>query len=123
MESRSVECFGSDPRVQGVRVEISSKESFVLGHNHFLFSELKAGANREELRIAFVTHVVLIEGYLLRRIESSIQTKELAWLVARSERLYSPANEKAFITKLTVNAVDSEPDQKRADQAGAESRY
>jgi hypothetical protein len=41
-----------------------------------------------------MTHEIVISGFMLRRVESGIQTRELAWIAARPERYRPQANEK-----------------------------
>ena len=51
---------------------------------------------------------ILISGFMLRRVESGIQMRELAWIAARPERYRAQANEKAFITRISVRLLEEE---------------
>ena len=87
MDTKPPECFSTDPRARGLRVEILPQHSLVLPYEHFVYSELKAEKESDTLKILFVTHEVIVSGYMLRRVENGIQTRELAWIAARPERL------------------------------------
>ncbi|MCI0538723.1 MAG: hypothetical protein L0Z50_26245 [Verrucomicrobiales bacterium] len=106
MDTKPPECFGTDPRARGLRVELSPTHSLVLPHEHFVYSELKAEKENDILKLVFVTHEVVLIGYMLRRVESGMQTRELAWIVARPERYRSPASDKAFILRIEVRLLE-----------------
>lgn len=108
MDTKSIECFGADPRSRGLRVELSPQESLVLAHEHFMHSEWKAGAEYDTLKIFFLNHEVTLTGYGLRRVETAIHSREIAWVVAAPARYRSQGNEKGFITKISVRRLDDE---------------
>lgn len=111
MDTKPPECFSTDPRARGLRVELSPQHSLVLPYEHFVYSELKAGKESDTLKLLFVTHEVVVSGYMLRRVENGIQTRELAWIAARPERYRPQANEKAFISRIVVRLLE-EPERK-----------
>jgi hypothetical protein len=117
MDTKSLECFGTDPRARGLRIELSPQHSLVLPHEHFVYSELKAEKETDTLRLLFVTHEVTISGYMLRRVEANIQTKELAWIAARPERYRPQSNERAFIRRITIRLIE-EPETPAKDEVG-----
>src|SRR5207249_2408918 len=106
MDTKPLECFGTDPRARGLRVDLSPQHSLVLPHEHFVYSELKAEKEGDTLKLLFVTHEVLVRGYMLRRVEAGIQTRELAWIAARSDRYRPHANERAFISRICVRILE-----------------
>ncbi len=53
-----------------------------------------------------MTHEVVLTGSTLRRIESAIQTRDLAWIAAYSERYRSQANDKAFISGISARCLE-----------------
>ena len=108
MDTKSIECFGTDPRARGVRVELSPQESLVLPHEHFMYSELKVGTEHDTLKLFFMTHEVLLTGYGLRRVESAMQSREIAWVTARLARYRSQGTEKGFITQIAVEKLGDE---------------
>lgn len=107
MDNKSLECFACDGRARGLRIEVSPQDSFVLPHEHFVYSEFKAGEQRDSLRITFVAHEVVLEGFLLRRIENAIVNRDLAWLCARGEKFRPQNHERPFVTKLIVRALET----------------
>ena len=105
MDTKSPECFGTDPRARGLRVELSAQHSIVLPYEHFVWSELRADREQDTLRMVFVTHEIVVEGTMLRRIESVVQSRDLAWLAARPDRYRSQANERGYITRIKVRQL------------------
>jgi hypothetical protein len=111
MDSKPPECFSTDPRARGLRVELSPQYSLVLPYEHFVYSELKAEKESDTLKVLFVTHEVVVTGYMLRRVESGIQSRELACIAARPERYRPQANEKAFINRIAVRLLEEQQPQ------------
>ncbi len=111
MDTKPLECFGSDPRARGLRVELSPHLSLVLPYEHFVYSELRAEKESDTLKLLFVTHEVVVSGYMLRRVENGIQNRELAWIVARPERYRPQANERAFISRIAVRLLEEQQPQ------------
>ncbi len=102
MDNKSLDCFACEGRARGVKVEISPQNSFVMPHEHFIYSEFKADDDRDLFKITFVTHEVVVEGFLLRRVENAMVNRDLSWLCARAERFRPQNHDRPFITKLTV---------------------
>jgi hypothetical protein len=115
MDTKPPECFSTDPRARGLRVELSPQHSVVLPYEHFVYSELKAEKESDTLKLMFVTHEVVVSGYLLRRVENGIQTRELAWIAARPERYRTQANEKAFIFRISVRLLEDQKPEPRVE--------
>jgi hypothetical protein len=115
MDSKPPECFSTDPRARGFRIELSPQHSLVLPYEHFVYSELKAEKESDTLKLLFVTHEVVINGYMLRRVESGVQTRELAWIAARPERYRPQANEKAFINRIAVRLLEEQEANQREE--------
>ena len=82
MNTRTPECWASDPNAHGVRIELSAERSLLLPFDQFAFAELKSEGKRQHLRLVFATHEVSIQGNALRRIETTMQRMELSFLVA-----------------------------------------
>ena len=111
MDTKPPECFSTDPRARGLRVELSPQHSLVLPYEHFVYSELRAEKESDTLKLMFVTHEVVVSGYTLRRVENGIQTRELAWIAARPERYRPQANEKAYISRIVVRLLEERESQ------------
>ena len=92
-------------------MELSPQLSVVLPYEHLVYSELRAEKEKDTLKLLFVTHEVVINGYMLRRVENGIQNKELAWIAARPERYRPHANEKAFINRIVVRLLEEQQPQ------------
>jgi hypothetical protein len=83
----------------------------VLPYEHFVYSELKAEKESDTLKVLFVAHEIVVTGYMLRRVENGIQTRELAWIAARPERYRPSAKDKAFISHITVRMLEEQEQQ------------
>lgn len=88
MNTKTPECWASDPQARGLRIEISAEQSLLLPFDQFAFAELKSEGKEQRLRLVFATHEVLVHGHALRRIETTMQRLELSFLakLPRSQR-------------------------------------
>ena len=84
MNTKTPECWASDPNAHGVKIELSAERSLLLPFDQFAFAELKTEGKQQHLRLVFATHEVLIRGNALRRIETTMQRMELSFLAALS---------------------------------------
>src|SRR2546422_6298965 len=84
MNTKTPECWASDPQARGLRIEISAEQSLILPFDQFVFAELKNEGKHQHLRLVFATHEISIRGHALRRIETAIQRFELSFLAALS---------------------------------------
>jgi hypothetical protein len=84
MNTKTPECWASDPQVRALRIEISADHSLLLPHDEFTHAELKREDNGQILRLVFVMHEVLVRGHSLRRIETAMQRMDLSFLAALS---------------------------------------
>lgn len=105
MDNKPLECFACDPRARGVRVDISPQKSVVLPHEHFVHAEFMADDQIDLLKLVFVTHEVVLTGYLLRRIENAILNRDLSWLCALPEKFRQPDSDRPFVTNLMVRVL------------------
>ena len=80
MNTKTPECWASDPQARGIRIEISAEHSLLLPHDEFAFAELKSEGKEQRLRLVFAMHEVLVRGHSLRRIETAMQRLELSLL-------------------------------------------
>ena len=92
MNTKSPECWASDPLARGLRIEISPEHTLVLPFEQFVFSELECDENEQRLTLTFATHKVVVRGVALRRIETALQRMELSHL-ARIPARYRPTVE------------------------------
>ena len=84
MNTKTPECWSSDPNAHGVKIELSAERSLLLPFDQFAFAELKTEGKQQHLRLVFATHEVVIRGNALRRIETTMQRMELSFLAALS---------------------------------------
>lgn len=89
MSTKLPESWGSDSQVHGLRIELSAERSLVLPFDQFAFSELTHEGNEHRLRLVFATHEVLLRGCFLKRVEVTMQKRELSF-VAKVSKNYQP---------------------------------
>lgn len=80
MNTKSPECWASDPHARALRIEISPEQSLLLPYDQFAFAELANQKNEQHLRIVFASHEIMVRGHALRRIETALQRMELSSL-------------------------------------------
>jgi len=108
MNTKTPECWASEPQARGLRIEISPEQSLLLPFDQFVFAELKTDGKEQRLRQVFATHEIRVRGHSLRRIETAIQRLELSLLRAL------PANQRSliadgqpFVAEITVVEADN----------------
>ncbi len=106
MDTRPPECFASDVRARGVRIDLSPQKSIVLPHEHFLCAEFSGEQPVELLKLKFVAHEVTLAGHQLRRIENAILNRDLSWLCALPENQRQSDSDVPFVSTLTVHFVE-----------------
>jgi hypothetical protein len=80
MNTKTPECWYSDPNARALRIEISAEQSLLLPFDQFAFAELRSESKEQHLRLVFATHEVVLRGHSLRRIETAMQRLELSHL-------------------------------------------
>jgi hypothetical protein len=80
MSTKTPECWASDPKARGLRIELSPERSLLLPHDQFMFAELAGGGDEQILKLVFAAHEVSVRGHHLRRIETVMQRLELSQL-------------------------------------------
>jgi hypothetical protein len=106
MNTKSPECWASDPNAHGVKVELSAELSLLLPHDQFAFAELKTEGKQQHLRLVFATHEVSVRGNSLRRVETAMQRKELSFVAAlpRNHRSVIPDGQ-PVVTEIAVTEI------------------
>ena len=119
MNTKTPECWSSDPNAHGVKIELSAERSLLLPFDQFAFAELKTEGKQQHLRLVFATHEVLIRGNALRRIETTMQRMELSFLAAlsSSERKLIPDGQPVIVEIIVTEAKAVE---KRSQDARGE---
>ena len=117
MSTKLPECWASDPKARGLRIEVSPERSLLLPFDQFAFAELTSDGKRQELQLVFATHEVSVRGHCLRRIETAMQRLELSFLAALSgnQRSLIPDGQPA-IAEIVV--TDMKPLERELEAAG-----
>lgn len=104
MNTKSPECWASDPNARAVKIELSPERSLLLPLDQFTFAELTSDGREQSLRLVFATHEVTVRGTCLRRIEAAMQCGELSLLTRLPENQKSPVCEgRPVILQITVS--------------------
>ncbi|MCO5053533.1 MAG: hypothetical protein M9920_14720 [Verrucomicrobiae bacterium] len=115
MNTKTPECWSSDPNAHGVKIELSAERSLLLPFDQFAFAELKTEGKQQHLRLVFATHEVSIRGNALRRIETTMQRMELSFLavLSSSERKLIAEGQPVIhdITVTEANAAGKQHEQ------------
>jgi len=85
----------------------------LLPFDQFAFAELKNESKKQQLRLVFATHEVLIRGNALHRIETTMQRMQLSFLGAlpSSHRSLVPEGQPVIheIVVTEMRAVEKQP--------------
>jgi hypothetical protein len=116
MSTKTPECWASDPKARGLRIELSPERSLLLPHDQFMFAELTGGGDEQILKLAFAAHEVSVRGHHLRRIETVMQRLELSVLANLL------GNQRNLITEgqpviLEITVTESQLAEKRTNEA------
>jgi hypothetical protein len=110
MNTKTPECWASDPQTKGLRIEVSPERSLLLPHDQFIFAELTSGGDEQNLKLVFATHEISIRGHHLRRIETTMQRLELSLLAKLPSSQRNLITEgQPVILEIVVTEVDSKP--------------
>ncbi|MBU6401104.1 MAG: hypothetical protein KGS61_12350 [Verrucomicrobia bacterium] len=97
------ECWSVDPQARGLRVVRSLEHSLVLPFEHFIYSELEAGADEEVLKVTFATHEVILKGSRLDRLEAALQRFELGTVAPASGKFERVASQtQPFVREIVI---------------------
>src|SRR6185436_9178817 len=108
MNTKTPECWASDPNARAVKIEVSAEQSLLLPFDQFAFAELKSEGKEQRLRLVFATHEVSLRGHSLRRIETAIQRMELSFLAALSGKQRSLVSDgQLLVTEIAVTEIAS----------------
>ena len=62
-----------------------------------MYSEFNEGTEQDTLKLYFMNHEVALTGHGLRRVESAMLSKDLAWIKAGKERHRPVAEERGLL--------------------------
>lgn len=116
MNTKSPECWGSDPQARGLRIEVSADHSLLLPFDQFAFAELTNDGKEQCLRLVFATHEVTVRGHALRRLETAMQRLDLSLLVTlpNSQRSLVPEGQPVVLAIVVTAVEDSEKTEQEA---------
>jgi hypothetical protein len=110
MNTKTPECWASDPNARALKVEVSAERSLLLPFDQFAFAELKTEGKQQHLRLIFATHEVSIRGNALRRIETTMQRMELSFLAVlpSSQRKLIAEGQPVIVEIIATESKDVE---------------
>lgn len=111
MNTKTPECWSSDPNAHAVKIEVSAEQSLLLPFDQFAFAELKSEGKEQCLRLVFATHEVTLRGHALRRIETAMQRMELSLLVVLSPNQRSLVQQGQPVINVLVATELGQQDQ------------
>jgi hypothetical protein len=88
MNTKSPECYTTDPQAECLRVEIAPGRSLLLPLDQFVFAEFASDGKEHLLHLSFASHEIEVRGLALRRVETAIQELKLSFLVALPAKYY-----------------------------------
>jgi hypothetical protein len=108
MNTKSPECWASDPKARAVIIELSAERNLLLPHDEFAFAELESDGKQQHLRLIFATHEVSVRGNSLRRIETAMQRMELSFVgkLPSSQRALIP-DAQPVVLEIAVTESES----------------
>ena len=80
MNTKSPECYTTEPQARCLRVEISPGRLLLLPLDQFAFAELTVDDQEQLLHLSFATHEIMVHGNALRRIETALHRLELSFI-------------------------------------------
>ena len=108
MNTKSPECWATDPKAHAIRVEVATDHSLLLPHDELAFAELKSEGKEQKLRLVFALHEVILRGHALRRIETAIQRADLSLLttVSGNQRSLIPDGQPVVLEIVVTESQD-----------------
>ena len=89
MNTKSPECYTTDPQARCLRVEISPGRIFLLPLDQFAFAEFTSDDKEQLLHLSFATHEIMVRGHALGRIETALHRLELSFITPLPAKYHS----------------------------------
>ena len=67
MNTKSPECYTTDPQARCLRIEISPGRLLLLPLDQFAFAELTVEGREQLFHLSFATHEILVRGNVFRQ--------------------------------------------------------
>ena len=121
MNTKSPECWASDPQARAIRVELAPDHSITLPYPHFAYAELTGDGPDQTLKLVFATHEVVVRGRALHRVEAAVHQFELSWIAPLPDRVRPTVPQgQPFIREVRIIAVGgTENELASTDDTGA----
>ena len=88
MNTKSPECYITEPQARCLRVESSPGRTLLLPLDQFAFAEFNSTGKEQLLHLSFATHEIIVHGTALRRIETAMHKLELSFLGVLPEKFH-----------------------------------
>ena len=88
MNTKSSECYLTEPQARCLRVESSPGHTLLLPLDQFAFAEFNSTGKEQLLHLSFATHEIFVHGTALRRIETAMHKLELSFLGVLPEKFH-----------------------------------
>jgi hypothetical protein len=89
MNTKSLECYTTEPQASCLRVEISTGRIFLLPLDQFSYAEFDTDGKEQLLHLSFATHEIMVRGHSLRRIETALHRLELSFITTLPAKYHS----------------------------------
>ena len=89
MNTKSPECYLTEPQARCLRVEPSPGRTLLLPLDQFAFAEFNSTGKEQLLHLSFGSHEVVVHGTGLRRIETAMHKLELSFLGVLPEKFHA----------------------------------
>lgn len=89
MNTKTPECYTTEPQARCLRVEISPGRLLLLPLDQFAFAEFTANEKEQLLHLSFATHEIMVRGNSLRRIETALHRLELSFIAPLPMKYHS----------------------------------
>jgi len=89
MNTKSPECYTTEPQARCLRVEIPKGRIFLLPLDQFAYAEFDTDGKEQLLHLSFATHEIMVRGHALRRIETALHRLELSFITTLPAKYHS----------------------------------
>lgn len=114
MNTKSPECYTTEPQASCLRVEISTGRIFLLPLDQFAYAEMDSDGKEQLLHLSFATHEIMVRGHALRRIETALHRLELSFITTLPAKYHpllaegQPKIREIVVTKIKPGSEQSQ---------------
>ena|ERR1022692_801997 len=112
MNTKSPECYTTEPRASCLRVEMPTGRIYLLPLDQLAYAQMDNDGTEQLLHLSFATHEIMVRGHTLRRIETALHRLELASITPLPAR-YHPlvAEGQPRILEIVMREITSGAEQ------------